>query len=221
MNSVQNVYEFNLVDRAARRRPPSIHPAATFLAKYTGLPIRIRTVRSTTAASVESDSRLSISVGVYSTLRKRPLDVSVQEWQTMQETAPTEIVADVLCDVEWLVDKSNAIQGVFGKEYANPEFSTVEEAIEWTKTHCLRAPIPRVDQAELDAWQAKILILHDEEGNEARTTLYDAAIRHFGPKYGAQIKVDDLMRIHGLSKSHATMLEAAVLKIVPSQSKRK
>lgn len=186
--------------------------AAVQIERFFGLTARVQYAqgrRFATAKVEYGHNCVAVTVGSYAVGGIRPLDVDVREWASQKESAPREVGVDVTAHVEWLIDQSLATEGNFGAEYASPAVSTVEEACEWVRAHCLRAPVPRVSHEERLVWERRVAVV-----DEKPVKLVEA-VRRFGPKYGRDISVDRLVKDHAMSPADARMIVSAVKKVLP------
>jgi hypothetical protein len=190
--------------------------AAGALAEHVGRAIFVARERTSAATRVDDTYRLIITVGNYSTLRRRPLDDDIREWQARRDAAPREILVDVVADVEWLLGVADATSGEFGSEHAFVELSNVEQAAAWVRAHCRRASVARVPPEELAEWGSRTVTVRDgaRVRRRVRISLVDA-VRIYGPIYGREISASNLVAAHQLSQRDARAVAEAVLKIVP------
>lgn len=194
--------------------------AARALVKHAGVPAELSREEGTYAtAKVKDAYRLQITVGAYSTLRRRPRDVDIHEWRAMREKAPCELVFEVACDVEWLRDQALATEGNFGNEHACVEFSSLEAAVAWVRENCTKAPVLRVASEDLAAW-AKVMVRAGKAdgASKGKVSLIDA-IKIYGPIYKGAISADVLVQKHGVPREDAEKIASAVRRISPRKRK--
>jgi hypothetical protein len=194
--------------------------AARALVKHSGTPAELhRTEGEIYATSVVKDTfRLEITVGAYSTLRHRPLDVDIHEWRAMRAAAPRELVLEVVAEVEWLRDQTLAKEGNFGNEHACVEFSSLDAAVTWVQKNCMTKSVPRAAAAELAAWgKVTVSVGKSNIGRASKVTLVDA-IKIYGPLYKADVSADVLVQKHGVPRGDAEKIADAIKRIAPRKS---
>ncbi len=190
-----------------------------FLAHHVGRPVT-RTDRplSVTASIEVSDHRFGISASIASSLRKRTFGEDLAEWRARRDAAPRELAIDIHAAEEWLRDGSLATVGIFGREYADPVFASVKDAIAWVEKYCRIAPVERLTRAEEDAWKRHTVVIPDGEDPEKRKAIpLVMAVNIHGERYRERISAAVLMAVHGMSEVDAKVVEAAVRKYLPQR----